>query len=169
MDDGRRTPLANGRNEGDALRAAPGAGMTVRAWFTISAVVLVLLGGAVAYRLLAPVAAPEILARSGDVRLDGARVMSCWPARGGALRCRGSQDVPAAADVPPSGTLRFLVAYPVQPDTWQITVARGRRTVMVEDEPRFRYDLDAGTYAVDVQARYPADAFVHYRFRFRVR
>lgn len=143
--------------------------MSVRAWFTISAAVLVLLGGAVVYRLLAPVPTPEILGRSGDVRLEGQHLASCWPQRGGPLRCRESRGSPELTDVAGRGTLRFLVAYPAEPEEWQITVARDRRTALVEDEARFTYDLEPGRYDVDVQARYPEDAFVQYRFAFRVR
>lgn len=143
--------------------------MTVRAWFTISAVVILLLAGAVTYRLLAPVATPAILARSGDARLEGEHVHSCWPQRGGRLRCRRSTPTPNEVVIPASGTLGFVVAYPVQPDEWQITIANEDRTVIFEESDEVGYELQRGSYRIDAQARYSDDAFVQYLFSVRVR
>lgn len=142
--------------------------MTVRAWFTISAVVLVVLTGAVTYRLLAPVSTPAILARAGDVRLEGEHVYSCWPQRGGRPKCERSKATPRAVVVPRSGKLRVVVAYPVQPDSWQLTIANSERTVIFTESHDLDYELGPGSYRMDVQARYPDDAFVQYHFRFKV-
>jgi hypothetical protein len=144
--------------------------MTVRAWVTISVVVLVVLTGATVYQFTRPLPAPPVLVRSGDVRLEGRNVISCWPQRNERLRCAGSDAELGARTVPSKGTFHLIVAYPVQPSKGQISLARGRKTLLYRDEwvRTLRYDLDPGEYTLDVQAGYPADARLHYIFDFKV-
>ena len=144
--------------------------MTVRAWFTISAVLLVVLSLAVLYQFTRPIAPPEILVTSGAVRLDGRTAEACWPQRDGKLDCSTADATDERMTVKAKGTFRLVVAYPAQPEDGQIEIARGRRTLVSEDDwtRAVRYDLEPGDYTLSVQARYPADAFVHQVFPFRV-
>lgn len=169
--------------------------MTVRAWFTISAVALVLLAAAFVYWLRAPIPSPAILARVGSIRLDGQRIAACWPQRSGALRCEDPEPTrPKVTELRPRGTLSFTFAAPVRPDEGQVVIARqpapngsvdagacltdtpsheafGRMcTVLFEREWKrtVRYDLDPGTYVMDVQAGASDGAHVRYSFRFKV-
>jgi hypothetical protein len=144
--------------------------MTVRAWFTISGLVLVALLAAVAFRFFMPaaVAPPAIIGHVGAVRLDGDRLYSCWPQRSERLKCRRERAAPRAETVPAAGTLRFVVAYPAQPVSWQVTVVSDEDTVLFKNAGTVKYKLDPGTYLVDTQARYDRGAVVHYWFRLRV-
>ena len=144
--------------------------MTVRAWFTISTLVLVALVVAIFIRLLAPVGAPPVLARVGDTRLSGARVKACWPQRGGHLRCQGAEPSPRTASLPKSGSLRIVVAYPAQPPSGTITIVRGGHTVLTRKwNDMVHYKLKTGTYELVADAQYPQDAYIKYRFTFRAR
>ncbi len=148
--------------------------MTVRAWFTISALVLVALAAAFGFRLFASNPAPEIVVRAGDVRIEGKRVRACWPQRSGRVECSGaesSDDVryPAIAS---SGSLRILVAYPVQPTdgSIRITDRDSGSTILQEEWTRsLHYDLDPARYVLRVSAPYPEGARVIYNFFFSVR
>ena len=144
--------------------------MTVRAWFTISAIVLVTLTAAVIYRLFAPVPTPEIVARADSVRLGGSRERACWPQRGGDLKCEGPDRAGVTLQkLPRSGRLRFVVTYPVQPEDGTIRVVSRStgKTVLRSDWRRsLRYDLEPDTYFAVAEARYPRGAFLRYRFAF---
>lgn len=142
--------------------------MTVRAWFTISAIVLVALTAAVVYRLLAPVPAPEILVRAGDVKLEGHRQTACWPQRNGEVSCErgGNGALTKKNAIPAEGTIRSVVGFPVQPENGRLRITtRTGRAVVDEDWSRtYRYDLAPGTYALEVTAEYPNNAHVTYLF-----
>jgi hypothetical protein len=144
--------------------------MTVRAWFTISALVLLALSAAVIVRLLAPVAAPEILARVGDTRLDGTRIASCWPQRGNDLRCEeGGDDDRELRTIPSSGRMRLIVTYPAQPEKGWVRIDGENDDVAKRDwDDEFRYNLEPGEYQMVAHADYPQNARVRYRFAFRV-
>ena len=144
--------------------------MTVRAWFTISALVLVALSVAIVVRLLAPVQAPEILARVDDVRLEGVLVESCWPQRGNDVTCKdGPDEDPETRTLPSSGTLRFIVTYPAQPDDGSIVIeGEGEEIRKRSWDDDIRYELEPGDYTIEAQADYPQDAYVRYRFAFTV-
>jgi hypothetical protein len=124
----------------------------------------------VIYQFLRPLRPPEVLVSVGDVRLDGRVVEACWPQRGGELDCTREDGTPEARAVPGEGELRLVVAYPAQPQDGEITIARGRKTVESHDDwdREVGYDLPPGEYTLDVQARYPEDASLHYVFPFRV-
>lgn len=145
--------------------------MTVRTWITLSVLILVALSVAIVVRLLAPVEAPPILVRSGDVRLDGSLVESCWPQRGGDLRCEeGGRFATEVRTIRPEGELRVIVAYPAQPEDGSIEIVRdggGKKTYDWDDE--VSYDLEPGTYSITARAEYPLDAHVVYRFGFSIR
>lgn len=144
--------------------------MTVRAWFTISALVLAALATAFVFRLFAPINAPGILVRSGDVRLHGKLDESCWPGRNRELRCEREDagSVPATEVVAAKGAFRIVVAYPAQPDDGEIRID-GPDPVHIDDwRNPLRYDLEPGTYTLSARANYPERAFVRYVFRFRV-
>ena len=140
--------------------------MTVRTWFTISALVLVALAGAVVYQFLRPLNPPEILVSVGDVRLDGRIVEACWPQRSGDLDCGSEDRTDQRRVVPGKGKFRLVVAYPAQPEDGEITLSRGRRTLKFRDrwDREIAYNLPPGDYSLDVRARYPEDAFLHYVF-----
>ena len=140
--------------------------MTVRTWFTISALVCVALAGAVVYQFLRPLKPPEILVTVGNVRLDGRIVEVCWPQRSGELDCGYEDRNDERRVVPSKGKFRLVVAYPAQPQDGQITLSRGRRPLKSRDrwDREISYDLPPGDYSLEVQARYLEDAFLHYVF-----
>jgi hypothetical protein len=144
--------------------------MTVRTWFTISALCVIALFGAVALKLTAPVNAPTMLARVGEIRLQGMRVASCWP-NGEKTKCEGRGSSASAVTVPRRGTLRIVVAYPLQPTSRQgyIAIRSGRNVVLRRDwHENTRYDLAPGTYEAVAYARYRSNAHIEYSFPFRV-
>lgn len=149
--------------------------MTVRAWFTITAIALALLSAAFVYRFFfQPVSPPQILVTTPDARLPGAYAGSCWPQRGDELRCEepADPDPGESATITGSGTMRVIAAFPVQPDRGRLVIvdARSGREVLSERwTDRLAYDVPSGTYRLEAEARYPADAFVRYVFAFRVR
>jgi len=143
--------------------------VTVRAWFTISALVLAALAAAFVFRLFAPITAPGILVRSGDVRLNGRLDDACWPGRHGELRCeRAESTSPSAVVVPADGRFRIVVAYPVQPEVGEIRIDGPERVRIGDWRNPLPYNLEPGTYTLTAEARYPERAFVRYVFRFRV-
>lgn len=142
--------------------------MTVRAWFTISALVLAALAAAFVFRLFAPVPAPEVVARAGEVRLDGEMRETCWPQRGGDVRCRRGDADPRGGTLPGRGTLRMIVTFPTQPEDGYVSIT-GPEDLRVDGWRRnVAYDLPPGDYEMTAQATYPGDAFVRYAFRFSV-
>jgi len=136
--------------------------------------VLVALAAAFGFRLFVSNPAPEIFVRVGDVRLEGRRISACWPQRSGQVECsdaESSDDVRYPAIVS-SGTLRILVAYPVQPNdgSIRITDRDAGTTVLERDWTRsLRYDLDPGRYVLRASAPYPQGSRVIYDFFFTVR
>ena len=143
--------------------------MTVRAWFTISTLVLIALVAAIFVRLLAPVGAPAVLARSGETRLSGARVKGCWPQRSGKLRCQGPDGSAKQVTIAGSGSFRIVVAYPAQPKDGTISIKRGGRQVLTKRwNDSVKYKLRPGSYLMYADARYPSGAYVKYRFAFRI-
>jgi hypothetical protein len=145
--------------------------MTVRTWFTISVVCVIALFAAVALKLTAPVNAPSILARVGEIRLSGQRNAACWP-DGKKTKCVGRTSAAAAVTVPAKGVLRVVVAYPLQPTPKQgsIEVRRGDNVVIKRDwHENTSYDLAPGTYELVAYAAYRPNAHVRYTFRFRTR
>ena len=146
--------------------------MTVRTWFTISAVAALALVATFALRAFRPIPPPELLARVDDTRIEGVYDGSCWPQSEGDLRCEDRDaDVSGASGprVPAEGMMRFIAAYPVQPagGTLEIVDAESGATIVrdgyAESVP---YELEPGRYAVMVEARYPDDAYVRYVFAF---
>lgn len=146
--------------------------MTVRAWFTISALVLVALAAALFVQFTRPVAPPGIVAKAGDVRLAGVLETACWPQRSGDLRCEHHPERNAPArTVARSGRLRFVFAYPAEPKTGfiRITDTRGGNVVLRSGWKRaLRYSLDPGGYTVIAQAGDRSGAYVRYVFRLTV-
>lgn len=147
--------------------------MTVRTWFTISAIALVALAVAVGIRFFAvPVAAPETTVRSGDIRLDGRTTKSCWPQRSGDLRCTSGDDQPDVTPIERKGTLRLFVRFVGQPEkgdgTITITDSDGDRVLRKSWDDAVKYDLDPGTYTLRTHAEYPPKAYVDSVFRLRV-
>lgn len=143
--------------------------MTVRAWFTISALVVAALAIAFGFWLFAPARVPSILARSGDVRLEGALVEACWPERGGELTCKESADTDVrAAIVPAKGRFRIVVAFPTQPEDGEIRISGPERVRVNDWRNPLPYDLEPGTYGLTTEARYRDGAYVRYAFRFTV-
>lgn len=148
--------------------------MTVRAWFTISALVLAALAAAFIFRLFAPVPAPEIIVRAGDERLGGMLVRACWPQRTGEIECR---DEPDRSDdirrerIPSSGDLQISIAYPAPPESGSLTITTepSDRVVLTRDwTSTLSYDLEPGSYVLRAVARYPEEASVTYDFLFSV-
>ena len=139
--------------------------MTVRTWVTISVLAMTALAIAVVVRLMQPAPVPEILARVGEVRIEGTLVSSCWPQRGGETVCKDNEDAddPARATIPGEGRLRFA-AYPVEPKDAEIVFAG--KTYEWEDD--INYELDPGRYAISVNADYGEGNRVRYAFSLRV-
>lgn len=145
--------------------------MTVRAWFTISALVLAGLAGAFAYRLFAPVSPPQIVVRTDGVRLPGVLARACWPQRAGHLRCTQSDEPPTEAPiVAGSGVFRIVVTFPAQPTQGAILIERvgGDAVLRRAWDDTVSYRLSPGTYRLRVQAGSSAGAFVRYVFGFKV-
>lgn len=149
--------------------------MTVRAWITVSAALLVALTVATAVFFLRPSQPPELLASVPDARLQGRLMASCWPQRGGDLSCTEAAhppdpDVPV---IPSEGEIRLVAAFPVQPEdgSARIVDARtGRAEVTVGGwEEKVPYELPAGRWRLEAEARYPDGAYVRYSFGFRTR
>lgn len=145
--------------------------MTVRTWFTLSALILVALCVAIVAKLLAPASPPAILARVDETRLEGALVEGCWPQRGDDLRCEEGGDAdPERRTIPPEGEFRVVVAFPTDPEDGSVRVVdEDGEPVIDEDwDERVPYELDPGDYELEVRADYPAEARVAYTFPFTV-
>ena len=141
--------------------------MSVRAWFTISAVVLVVLSAAFVFRFFAPVPAPAIVARVGSIRLAGERSSDCWPQRGGDLRCR--KRTPRwrpSSRLREKGTIHVLVAYPVQPRAGSLQIVRRNGEAVASSgwTESLAYNLAPGEYALQAVAEYPKGARVGFYF-----
>lgn len=143
--------------------------MTVRTWFTISTIVVIALFGAVALKLSAPVNAPTIVVRSGDLRLVGHRNGACWPKGNGRLHCVGADPAPPrVVMLPRRGKLRVVVAYPLQPKQGYVAITHGRDIISKRNwTESFAYDVPPGTYQLIAYAKYPKSVFVQYLFAFR--
>jgi hypothetical protein len=144
--------------------------MTVRTWFTISALVLVALTVAIVFRLRQPAPQPEILARVGQARLEGRLVESCWPKSGGDIVCEDANEGrPPVRTVPSRGEIEFT-AYPVEPKDGTVVIEDADGDVVLTEEwdDEIAYSLDEGTYDLTVDAIYGGDANVSYAFRLRV-
>ncbi|HVE91771.1 MAG TPA: hypothetical protein VNE62_05680 [Actinomycetota bacterium] len=146
--------------------------MTVKAWMTISAVVLLLLTGTAAYRFLAPLRPPDLLATAGDTRLKESARAFCWPERsGGRSNCdREHRETVRAPALPRSGRIRVVAAYPVSPRSGYVELKHQGgdvvRRVNAWDEP-LEFDLEPGRYELVAEARYSRTAFVRYSYSFR--
>ncbi len=145
--------------------------MTVRAWFTISAIAVVALFAAAALKLTAPTPPPSIVARVGSIRLDGFLTASCWPQSGGKSKCADGPDrATKTVTIPRRGTIRVVVAYPTQPKNGSIDLFGSNRPVFKKKWMRnVSYDLEPGRYYLQALALYSNSAKVQYRFRLRVR
>lgn len=140
--------------------------MTVRAWFTISALVLVALAAAFAFRLFASIPPPEVIVRVGDERVQGALLAYCWPQRSGVECDEREPQQRGAETIPASGRLRFVV-YPVPPEKGRVTIRdadTGEAVLTRSWTERFSYDLEPGRYTIDARGEYPPDAYVRYIF-----
>ena len=145
--------------------------MTVRTWLTISVICVIALFAAVILKLTAPVNAPTMLARVGEIRLQGQRDSSCWPV-GMKTKCAGRTAATPAVSVPGKGTLRVIVAYPLQPKASQgtIEVRQGETVIIKRDwHENTNYDLAPGSYELVAYAAYRNNAHIRYTFPFRAR
>jgi len=144
--------------------------MTVRAWFTISAVAMAVLTAAFVYRFFfAPVSPPEVLVTAAEGRIEGTYAGSCWPQRGDELECEEAADPDAESPtaIAPTGTLRVVVVFPQQPDRGRLVItdaSTGGEVLSEAWTDRLTYDLAPGTYRLEADARYPSGAFVRYVF-----
>lgn len=147
--------------------------MTVRAWFTISALVVVALAAAFAFRIFAAdTVIPEIRVRAGDIALEGGLATACWPEEGGKRVCETGKKAPReSGPIPPSGTLRVAAAYPIQPTRGSLRIriaGSGEDVLKTAWKRRVPYKLRAGRYVLTAVANYPEKAFIRYTFRFSV-
>lgn len=148
--------------------------MTVRAWFTISALVLVALFASVAYRFLRPLDPPTLLASVPSARLEGDFRAACWPQRGGKLECT-SNDQPASMIGPkikPDGVIRLVAAFPTPPTGGKIVISDSAGKNVLSREgwtDKLDYELVSGRYKLEAEAHYNQGAFVKYSFAFSVR
>jgi hypothetical protein len=144
--------------------------MTVRAWFTISGLVLVALVAAVVFKLFAPVSPPKILGRVDGTRLEGQLENACWPQRSEKLTCTSRSAHPQAATIPRSGRFHVVVAFPAEPQRGSILIGDELGRIL-ESHPwgkDFAYKLDPGRYTMRAKASYPRGLYVTYAFAFRV-
>lgn len=140
--------------------------MTVRTWFTISALVLVALAAAFAFRLFTSIPPPEIIVRVGEARVQGSLRAYCWPQRSGVKCDQQEPESRRAATIPSSGRMRFVV-YPVPPEKGRVTIrdAETGETVLTKLwTERFSYELEPGRYTIDARGEYPPEAYVRYLF-----
>ena len=148
--------------------------MTVRAWFTISALVLAALAAAFVFGLFASNPTPELVAHPGGARLQGALVEACWPRRGGEIGCERGEARPGTSTVPPTGRFRFVVAYPAQPTSGRIRIdgmsaANKDSSREIDDWRRsVTYELETGPYRLLVTADYGDGASISYAFAVNV-
>jgi hypothetical protein len=147
--------------------------MTVRAWFTISAVALAALPAAFAVQILRPVPPPEILVRVGEQRLDGALESACWPQRNGQLRCTKGDEKSSREEIPDEGSLRVVLASPAQPQDGFLRIedSRGKTIVDADEwERTVDYELDPGEHTITIQAGRsgPNQGYVRYVFAVNV-
>jgi len=141
--------------------------MSVRAWFTISAAVLVVLAVAFVFRFFAPVPAPEIVARVGSIRLVGQRMSDCWPQRSGKLHCTKHQTRwTRPVRLHGKSTIHVVVAYPVQPPGGSLTIGKRDGSVVLKKNwtETLRYELTPGEYTLVADGEYPKGARVEYYF-----
>ena len=141
--------------------------MSVRAWFVISALVLVALAVAFVLRFFAPVPAPEIVARAGAIRLAGHKTAECWPQRDGNLRCRNYKpDSDQRTRLRGSGTIHVAVAFPARPEGGSLTLTAQDGTTVVTTTWKETLDYRAppGSYHLRALATYPEGAKVDYVF-----
>jgi len=141
--------------------------MSVRAWFTISTAVLVVLAIAFVFRFFAPVPAPQVVARVGGIRLDGQLASDCWPQRSGGLRCaKKSTRWTNAVRLRGKGTMHVVVAYPVQPPGGTLVLEKRDGSVVLTRKwiDTFPYDLPVGEYVLRTKADYPQGARLEYYF-----
>jgi len=144
--------------------------MTVRTWFTISALVLLALIAAIVFKLFVPVSPPKILARSGSARIPGVLKVACWPQRSGDPRCtKGPDQTPEPTALRGKGRVRFVVAYPAEPQHVTVTShVPGRAEAITRRDRSYIAYSKSGLYTVLVNAQYPGNAYVTYYFRFSV-
>jgi hypothetical protein len=147
--------------------------MTVRAWFTISALVLAALAAAFALQILRPVQPPEVVVRTDDRRLVSYDRDACWPQRNGKLRCTSEEETDAERNtIDENGSLRIVLASPAQPKDGSIRVTNLEdETVLKSGWKRtLRYDLDPGDYTLTAHAGESGKgkAYVRYAFLLRV-
>lgn len=141
--------------------------MTVRSWITISVLVLVALGAAFTVRVLSPIRAPALLASVEGRRLPAVDRGSCWAQRNGELRCvDATGGSPKPVEVPASGRIRIVAAYPVQPDQGSLVILGPRGDVVLEHRwtDALDYRLEPGRYRLKADARYPDGAYVRAEF-----
>jgi hypothetical protein len=144
--------------------------VTVRAWFTISAVVVAALGAALFFQFTRSVAPPEIVVHAGNERLEGTLASACWPQHSGDLRCEEHEqpDAPVRT-IAGKGSLRVVLLYPAEPKNGSILIARRGKVVLRSRWRRtLRYDLEPGDYTLTAQAGAPDGAYVRYLFRVTV-
>ena len=141
--------------------------MSVRAWFTISALVLVALAVAFVARFFAPVPAPEVVARVGGIRLTGQKVAECWPQRDGNLRCRNYKtNRIAPTRLRQTGTIHVAVAFPAKPEggSLRLTAQDGKAVVETTWKESLDYRAPPGAYTFRALAKYAEGAKVDYVF-----
>ena len=143
----------------------------MRTWFTISAVLVLALIAAVALKLSVPSGPPTIVARVGDIRLNGALQESCWTDGPGKKQCTTPETRPGeAVTIPGKGTLRIVVAYPSQPSKGTIVVSQGSKVVFSNKwRQNTRYELRPGRYELVANAEYPRGVHIEYAFAFRAK
>lgn len=144
--------------------------MTVRAWITISTIVLVALAAAVGFQFLRPIEPPPIVVISGEQRIEGAFDAGCWPQRDGVLRCTEGSDEPSPGTIRSKGSLRVALLAPVQPKDGQIRItdAEGETVLKAPWQRTIRYDLGPGDYTLTALAGEKDKAYVRYAFALRV-
>jgi hypothetical protein len=144
--------------------------VTVRTWFTISALALIAMSLAAYYRLTTPAPPPEIFARAGAARIVGARQAVCWPRRGGKIGCeRRSALEPRIVNISPDARIQ-LSAFPVEPlqATIAIDSVKPGTNIRLNQWKRTLPRLHPGGYRLRVHAVYTKRTFVDYVFALRV-
>lgn len=142
--------------------------MTVRAWFSISAALLIVLGISVAYRFFSPLRPPEVVVTTSEGKLNGSPVDGCWPQRGGDLRCeKGPVPDSNHQRIPSSDELLLVVVFPSIPVDGTVTFTDQNGKTVFESkgwERTLGYSVPKGKYTLGVRAEFNEGAYLEWAY-----
>lgn len=147
--------------------------MSVRAWLTISAVLLIVLGFSAAIRFFSPLSPPDIVVTTSDARLEGYQQASCWPQRAGDLLCEETNEAEVGPQtIDAQGDLLVVVVYPSTPAKGAVKFKNAAGEIAFETTEWARnvpYNVPPGDYTVEVEANYAQGAYVRWDYPVRAK